>query len=80
MTDIIIWSLVAGVIVCGLLLHIYVWKYYHYICPRCSCPFKPTFFRSLIAVNAAEHRKMKCPHCHLEGYMEAVKDKPKGRK
>lgn len=77
MTDIIIWSLVVGVILCGLLIHRYVWKHYHYICPKCSHSFKPTFFHSLIAVNSAELRKMKCPSCNLKEYMKALKDNPK---
>lgn len=74
MTDAVIWSIVIGVIIVGFLIHLYVWKHYHYICPKCFHSFKPTFIHSLIAVNAAELRKLKCPNCKSKEYMKALKN------
>lgn len=81
MTDAVIWSIViGGVIISALLLHWYVWKHYHYICPKCLHSFKPTFIHSLIAVNAAELRKLKCTNCNAREYMKALKDDKKRAK
>jgi DNA-directed RNA polymerase subunit RPC12/RpoP len=66
--------LVAGIIPLGILDHIYLWKNYHYICARCHKPFKPTFIRSMFAINLINKRSMKCPHCDNWGLMKALKD------
>jgi DNA-directed RNA polymerase subunit RPC12/RpoP len=69
-------AIIAGIILLGLAWHFYIYKRYHYICPKCAASFKPpTFIRSLTAVNAAQYRKMKCPRCNYVTYMEALKDK-----
>lgn len=77
MSDTIIWLLVTGVVIGAILIHIYVWRRYHYVCPKCARSFKPTFLHSLFAVNAAEYRQLTCPHCQAKDYMEALKDKTK---
>lgn len=74
MSDNLIWIFVAVAIIAALLLHLYVWKRYHYICPKCQCSFKPTFLHSLIAINAVEDRKLRCPNCNSAEYMKALKD------
>ncbi len=80
MADNVIWILVAGVIIGALLIHFYVWRKYHYICSKCHRSFKPSFLRSLIAVNAAEDRKLRCPNCNSTEYMKALKDEKKHAK
>ena len=80
MSDYFWWFIVAGVIILGLAIHYLVYKTYHYICPKCSTSFKPTFFHSLIAINSADYRKMRCPTCNCIEYMKALKDNSKQSK
>ena len=55
-------------------IHLYLQRRYHYICPKCSTKFKPTYLRSLVAINAANYRKMRCPNCNNCDYMETLRD------
>lgn len=59
----------------ALIVHLHVWKVYHYDCPVCSTSFKPTFMRSLAAINCFEERKMRCPGCGSYMFMTALRDK-----
>ncbi|MCL1811251.1 MAG: hypothetical protein FWG41_03415 [Methanomassiliicoccaceae archaeon] len=57
-----------------LLIHLHIWKTYHYICPQCSTSFKPTFAKSLTAMNFGEQRVVGCPKCGHYGLTKALKD------
>ena len=70
-----VWITIIVTVISVLGLHLYVQRRYHYICPICSKEFKPTYLRSLIAVNAVNYRKVRCPHCNYHDYMEVLKDK-----
>lgn len=78
MGNMIFW--IVGIVLWGLLTHVYIWKHYHYICPKCHHPFKPTFFHSLTAFNAADERRLQCPNCHEKIYMKAIKNQKKNQK
>ena len=80
MSDYFWWIIVVVVIILGLAIHYRVYKTYHYICPKCLTSFKPTFFQSLIAINSADYRKMRCPTCKSKEYLKALKDNSKHSK
>lgn len=80
MTDLYWWLIVVGVIILSVAIHYRIHKSYHYICPKCSTTFKPSFFHSLIAINSGDYRKMRCPACNCNEYMKAYKDKSKHSK
>lgn len=75
MGDIVWIAIITAIVIGAVALHIYIWKHYHYVCPKCSQCFKPAFMRSFLAVNAAEYRRMKCPNCSNIDYMQALKNK-----
>ena len=59
----------------ALAVHVYIYRRYHYVCPKCSASFKPkTFPRSLVALNGGDMRRVRCPECGLREFMAAVKD------
>ena len=59
---------------CIMGIHLFLHRRYHYICPKCSQEFKPTFFRSLIAINALTHRVIRCTVCNSYGCKRILKD------
>ena len=62
-----------------LMVHLYIWKMYHYDCPKCSTSFQPSFTGSLTAINMVEERGVKCPNCGFYGLMKALKNSEKHR-
>jgi DNA-directed RNA polymerase subunit RPC12/RpoP len=75
----LIYGVIIAVIVLStviaLAVHIRLWKGCHYVCPDCSTSFKPTFARSLTAMNAGVMRKMTCPNCGCKKFMAVLEDK-----
>lgn len=56
-------------------IHWHVYKRYHYTCSKCQKSFKPaTFLGSMFALNGGDQRKMRCPYCNFNGWMEMEKD------
>ena len=72
-----VYVILAGIAMLAavILLHVYLWKTCHYACPYCHSTFKPTFRRSLFAINAGTKRWVTCTHCGKKDYMEVLKDK-----
>ena len=67
--------LVVGAVVFALLIHLNIFRNYHYICQKCSTSYKPdTFLQSLFGLNAVEQRKLKCPNCNKREWAALVKD------
>ena len=72
---IIVFAIIAGLII-GTGVHYYLYKKYHYICPRCSKRFKPAnFFLSMFSMNGGKKRKVRCIYCNTKDWALMVKDK-----
>ena len=45
-------------------VHWYLYKNYHYLCPKCSNTFKPnTFLKSMFGLNLFHKRGLRCTKC-----------------
>jgi DNA-directed RNA polymerase subunit RPC12/RpoP len=67
--------LIAGALAWALVTHLRLFRYYHYVCVKCSTSYKPsTFPQSLLAVNFGEQRKLKCPHCGTREWAYVARD------
>ena len=67
--------LVLVAVAWGLLLHLRIYKHYHYVCTKCSNSYKPTtFIQSLFGLNGGEQRKLKCPHCNKKEWANMIKN------
>ena len=65
-TDILI---AIAIVIVGLVvavaIHWYIYKNYHYLCPACYGPFKPsTFVKSLFGLNLFNKRGLICSNCN----------------
>jgi len=67
-------AIIGGIIIFALPPHIYLYKKYHYICPKCSTSFKPTFWQSFAGINRNERRMLKCPYCNKRQWVTTMKD------
>jgi len=82
MTDIILIivtvCILGGGITWCFLVHLNLFKHYHYVCIKCATSYKPTTFsQSLFGINGGDQRKLKCPKCNKREWANAIKDKPR---
>ena len=61
-------AIIIAVIVVILLIvafHLYFYKNYHYLCPKCSNSFKPSsFLKSMFGLNLLHKRGLRCTKCN----------------
>lgn len=74
MYQILYWVLVGVGAVAALFFYMFLWKRYHYTCPKCHAAFKPGLSQSALTVKAGQHRLLKCPYCHAVNYLETQRD------
>ena len=49
----------------AMIVHLYIYKNYHYICPKCSGSFKPnSFLKSMFGLNLFHKRGLRCTNCN----------------
>jgi DNA-directed RNA polymerase subunit RPC12/RpoP len=68
------WLIIAGAICAAIGIHLFIYKRYHYICSKCLKIFKPnSFFRSMLALNNANYRRVRCSYCHYKDWAKMEK-------
>jgi len=67
--------LVGGAMAWAFLVHINLFKHYHYVCVKCRTSYKPnTFLQSIFGLNGGDQRKLKCPNCNKREWANTIKD------
>jgi hypothetical protein len=68
------WIVISAAVAAAVGVHIYAYRCYHYVCPKCAKHFKPkSFLHSMFALNAGEYRKVRCSFCHTKDWAKAEK-------
>ena len=68
------WLLILGILCVAVGIHVYVYRCYEYVCPKCSKTFKPeTFLGSMFALNGGDMRRVRCPYCRCKDWAQAKK-------
>ena len=58
-------AIVIAAIMIAVAIHLYIYKNYHYICPKCSNTFKPnSFLKSMFGLNLFHKRGLRCTNCN----------------
>lgn len=66
---------VAVAIIVVLVVHLKLYRQYHYVCVQCRTAYKPaSFLQSLFGLNGGDQRKLKCPQCNKREWADTVKD------
>ena len=56
---------VLAVLLAAVAFHLYLYKNYHYLCPKCSNSFKPnSFLKSMFGINLFHKRRLRCTNCN----------------
>ena len=67
--------LVISAVIGALAVCIYIFKYYHYKCVKCSTLYKPdTLWQSICGINGGSQRKLKCPNCNTTEWANMIKN------
>lgn len=77
MNNTVLWTTTTGVVTIAstIVIHMRLYKNYHYICPKCSTSFKPaTFWQSVFSLNLGSKRGVKCPTCNRRVLAKVEKD------
>ena len=64
----------------AIIVHMHLYKNYHYICKECSTSFMPdTFMQSMFGLNFFHLRKLKCPNCKKRVWANVAKNDVPGK-
>ena len=58
-------AIAIAAILFAVAIHLYCYKNYHYLCPKCSNSFKPnSFLKSMFGLNLIHKRGLRCTKCN----------------
>ena len=69
-------AVVIAVLLAAVAVHLYLYRNYHYLCPKCSSSFKPnSFLKSMFGLNFFHKRGLRCTKCNAFVTARTKKDK-----
>jgi len=66
--------IIAGIIIFTLPPHLYLYKRYHYICPKNHKIFKPSFMQLYFSIIRFQQILLKCPYCSKREWVTTRKN------
>ncbi|MEA5002950.1 MAG: hypothetical protein VB081_05575 [Christensenella sp.] len=66
-------STVAVIIAC-VIAYCVIQRKRHFLCPRCGTRFKESGLKTFFVSQQGTDRKLTCPHCGINVYMENIHD------
>ena len=66
----------VGIVIVAVVFHMWLYRNYHYVCPKCYNTFKPkSFLKSMFGLNLFHKRGLRCTKCNTFVAARTKRDK-----